>query len=332
MGSGLVGPEAPSAGKPLVVVLGPTAVGKSRFAVLLARRVDGEIVSADSAMVYRGLDVGTDKPGPADRAAVPHHLLDVVNPDEPFNVSDFVRLAAAAVDRILARGRLPLLVGGTGLWIRAFVAGYRLPPVPPDPRLRRRLAEEAERSGPEALHARLAALDPAGAAALDPRNVRRVIRALEISLATGSPASALAGLRSPPPYDALKVGLTRDREELYRLIEARVERQLAGGLVEEVRGLLARGYPAGLQAFQALGYKEVIAHLRGECSREEMVRALKRNTRRFAKRQLTWFRREPDVVWFNLSTHPEEEVLETVASLIAGRRWTPGRGRRRPSP
>ncbi len=328
----MAGPDGGAATRarlPVVAVLGPTAVGKSRFALLLARRVGGEIVSADSAMVYRGLDVGTDKPSPEERAAVPHHLVDVADPDEPFSVADFVRLAARAVEEVLARGRLPLLVGGTGLWIRALLAGYRLPPVPPDPNLRRRLAEEAERSGPEALHARLAALDPERAAEVDPRNVRRVIRALEVCLRGGVPASSLARRRAPSPYDALKVGLTRERGELYRLIDARVERQLAAGLVEEVRGLLARGYPPDLQAFQALGYKEVIAHLRGDCSREEMVRILQRNTRRYAKRQLTWFRREPDVVWFDLSARSEDDVLAEVCSLMAERAWLEG-GQMRP--
>lgn len=308
-------------GAPVLAILGPTAVGKSRLALRLAPLVGGEIVSADSAMVYRGMNVGTDKPTPADMARVPHHLVDVVDPDEPFNVSDFQRLAGRAVEDILARGRLPLLVGGTGLWIRALLEGYSLPAVPPDPVLRRELAAEAERVGPEALHARLARLDPKAAAAIGPRNARRLIRALEVCLATGLPFSLVGRRAQPPPYDALKVGLVRPRDELYRLIDERVEGQLARGLVEEVRGLLARGYDPRLQAFQALGYKEVIAYLHGACSYSEMVRVLKRNTRRYAKRQLTWLRREHHLQWIDLSVEGEEGAVRRICALLAERPW-----------
>lgn len=316
--------------QPLLVILGPTAVGKSRLALALARRLGGEIVSADSAQVYRHLDIGTDKPSAEERAAVPHHLVDVVDPDEPFSVWDFQRLARAAIADIGARGRLPLLVGGTGLYIRAVIRrGYAFPPAPPDPGLRAALAARVEREGWEALHRALRQADPEAAARIDPRNVRRVIRALEVYLSTGVPFSRWVGggarspdaAEGPPLYDALLVGLTREREDLYRRIEERVEAQLRRGLVEEVRRLLARGYDPGLQSFQALGYKEVIAYLAGRVPYDEMVRLLKRNTRRYAKRQWTWFRREAGVHWFDLTRQGEAEVEEAVARLVRERGW-----------
>lgn len=322
---------------PLLVILGPTAVGKSRLALALARRLGGEIVSADSAQVYRFLDIGTDKPSPADRAAVPHHLVDVRDPDEPFSVADYQALAAAAIAAVAARGRLPVLVGGTGLYIRAVVSGaYVFPPAPPDPELRAALLARAEAGGIAPLYRELREVDPVAAARIDPRNARRVIRALEVYLQTGVPfsrwgggdgtAPAAGGEGAPrvaggSPYDALRIGLTREREDLYARIDARVEDQLRRGLVEEVRGLLARGYDPALPALQALGYKEVVAYLRGDIPYDEMVRVLKRNTRRYAKRQWTWFRREEGVRWFNLTHEDEAAVEEDVVRLVRARGW-----------
>lgn len=309
---------------PLLVILGPTAVGKSGLALDLARRLGGEIVSADSAQVYRGMDIGTDKPPPAVTAGVPHHLLDVRDPDEGFSVSEFITLAREAIAGIAGRDRLPILAGGTGLYIRALTAGYELPPAAPDPALRAELAREAAEAGPEAVFRRLQALDPEAAARVDPRNVRRVIRAVEVALSGGTgvpPGGRPAGHGAAQPYDALKIGLTRDRDDLYQRIDARVDEQLARGLMEEVRRLLARGYPPDLPAFQALGYKEVITYLQGVVDHDEMVRALKRNTRRYAKRQWTWFRREEGVTWFNVTELETTEVVETVCRLASARGW-----------
>lgn len=300
-------------------------MGKTRLALALARRLDGEIISADSAQVYRYMDIGTDKPDPAVRAEIPHHLVDIRDPDEGFNVADFQRLAGEAIAAIAGRGRLPIMAGGTGLYIRAVVRGYVFPAEGGDPEVRRRLEEEAASAGAEALYRRLAALDPEAARRIDPRNVRRVIRALEVLMRTGVPMSRWQALTGGAgPYDALLIGLTRERWELYRRIDARVDDQLRRGLVDEVRALLARGYAPELPALQALGYKEVIGYLQGRLSYEEMVAVLKRNTRRYAKRQWTWFRREEGVCWFNLSERSEAEVESAVAHLAA-ERWPPRR-------
>lgn len=307
--------------EPLLVIMGPTAVGKTRLALGLARRLSGEIISADSAQVYRYMDIGTDKPDAATLAAIPHHLVSIRDPDEEFSVADFQRLAQAAIADIAARGRIPIMAGGTGLYIRAVVRGYVFPAGGRDPDLRRRLQAEAEEAGAAALHRRLATLDPEAAARIDARNVRRVVRALEVVLRTGVPISRWQVLTAGTgPYDALLIGLTRDRDDLYRRIEARVEDQLQRGLVEEVRRLVDRGYHPGLPAMQALGYKEVAAHLTGAYPYEEMVRVLKRNTRRYAKRQWTWFRRESGVIWFNLSEEDEEAVITAICRLAA-ERW-----------
>lgn len=313
------------AGTPLLVILGPTAVGKTALALRLARRLEGEIVSADSAMIYRGMDIGTDKPSPAERAEIPHHLMDVCDPDQPFSVWEYQRRARAAIAAVAARGRLPLLVGGTGLYIRAVIRPwYAFAPAPPDPALRAELAARAAAAGGAALHRELAAVDPEAAARIGPHNVRRLVRALEVYRVTGVPFSRWlerARAAAAPPYDALLVGLTRAREDLYRRIEARVEDQLRRGLVAEVRSLLAHGYSPALPALQALGYKEVIAYLEGRVPYEEMVRLLKRNTRRYAKRQETWFRREEGVRWFDLTRESAEAVEEAVVALVRARGW-----------
>lgn len=292
-------------------IVGPTAVGKSDLAVDVAERIGAEILSADSTAVYRGMDIGTDKPPLEARRRVPHHLIDLVDPDEPFNVVRYCEEAECAVRAVVARGRRPLFVGGTGLYVRAATLGYRFNPAPPDPALREALWELAGREGPEAVHRRLEAVDPESARRIDPHNTRRVIRALEVHAQTGIPFSQWSRRPAePPPYDRLVVGLTRDRARLYARVEARVHRELNDGLVDEVRRLLAR-YPADLPAFQALGYKEVIGYLQGRYDYAQMVAILTRNTRRFAKRQYTWFRREPGIVWLDL------DATEDPATVLA---------------
>jgi tRNA dimethylallyltransferase len=298
---------------PLAVLCGPTAVGKSEIAVPLAERLGAEIVSADSRTVYRGMDIGTAKPPVALRARVRHHLIDVADPGEVFTVAKFQHLARAAIDEIRSRGRLPLIVGGTGLYIRAITDDMAFPPVPPDRHLRARLEHEARAEGPAALHARLAALDPVAAAAIHPHNVRRVIRALEVVLHTGAPRPA-----ATPRGGAavVMVGLAMERAALYRRIAARVQEELAAGLVDETRRLLALGVPLDRPSMQGLGYKEIAGWLRGAYGYEEAVRILVRNTCRYAKRQLSWFRREPRVRWVDVTGATADEVVGRVHGIM----------------
>jgi tRNA dimethylallyltransferase len=310
----------------LLVVVGPTAVGKSAFALEACDRFGGEVVSVDSMQVYRGLDAATSKPGPADRARAPHHGIDLIEPGDDFSMGDFVRFAERAIAGIARRGRLPVLVGGTGLYLRALLRGVAVAPRRV-PRLRERLRALAGRRGLPFVHRMLHRLDPAAAAAL-PRNDRqRIVRALEVRLATGRSLTEI--IREEPfgseRYDAIKIGLDMDRTRLYRRIDERVDRFFAAGLVAELRDLLAAGRPADANAFKALGYREAAAHMRGERSLEEAVALTRRNTRRYAKRQLTWFRAEPGVTWFHLSadeprpfTAPMEHVRQALATRGIG--------------
>ena len=282
----------------LVIIQGPTASGKSEAAVRLAEAVGGEIVNADSLQVYRGLDIGSAKPGPDLLSRIPHHLLDIVDPDQEFTAADFRQEAAAAIAAIHARGRQPIVVGGTGLYIRTLLGG--LAPSPGgDPAIRRELQAIADRQGSEELHRLLAREDPAAAARLHPRDQVRIVRALEVVRATGRSLisfQAEHGFRQRD-YHSLKLGLEVPRAELYRRIDARVEAMLAVGLVEEVRGLLERGYGPELKPLGAIGYKEVCAHLAGQFSREEALCRIQQATRNYAKRQLTWLRADPEIIW-----------------------------------
>lgn len=307
-------------GPPLLVICGPTAVGKSAAAVALARRIGGEIIAADSRTIYRQMDVGTAKPSPQQRALVPHHLLDVADPDEIVTVAAYRKMALAAIAEVRGRGGVPLLVGGTGLYIRAVVDGFSIPQTPPDWKLRERLEHMEERT-PGALHARLMKVDPPAAARIHPRNVRRLVRALEVYEHTGRPISSLQR-RGDPVGSTLQIGLAMDREHLYRRIDARVDEQIAAGLIGEVERLHARGYDRTLPALQGLGYKEIIESLDGTVTLDEAVRRLKRNTRRYAKRQYTWFRRDTRIRWVDVNDDPPEKVADAIEAMIE---WN-GRG------
>jgi tRNA dimethylallyltransferase len=256
------------------------------------------VVSADSRYLYRGMDIGTDKPAPEARAEVPHHLIDILDPRDDYSLALYQRDAYQAIAGVHARGRVPILAGGTPLYIRAVLEGWRIPPAPPDPELRARLELRAREEGPESLHRELALVDPAAAARIPPENVRRVIRALEIYAKTGRPMIELEG-RRPPPWRVLILGLTLPRDELYRRIDERVERQIERGLVEEVRRLLEAGVPPHAPALTALGYRQIVTYLQGECSLEEAIERIKYDTHRYARHQMTWLRRLPGVHWFD---------------------------------
>lgn len=306
---------------PLVVLVGPTAVGKSKIAIALARRLGAEIVTADSMQVYQGLDIGTDKPTVAERQGVPHHLIDVVEPNERFNVAQYRRLAHETIQAIHGRGNLPILSGGTGLYVKAVLDEFLFPDEGADYALREALRKEAEARGPQWLHQRLAQIDPPTARRLHPNDVRRVIRAIEVYETTGRPLSEhlRTARHSQPPYYTVSIGLTRPRPVLYRRIEERVDRQIERGLVEEVRGLMEK-YGDLPVARQALGYKEIAAYLRGEVTLERAIELLKRDTRRYAKRQFTWFRRDPRIVWFDLEElAPFERAVDTLERFIRER-------------
>lgn len=292
---------------PLIVVTGPTAVGKTAAAIGLARVFDGEIVSADSRQLYRGLTIGTAKPTREEQLAAPHHLIDILDPDQDFSLAQYVALARATIGAIHERGRLPLLVGGTPLYVNAIVEGWRIPPAPPDRALRAALEAEAARDGPAGLAERLARIDPA-AAARSAGNPRRIIRALEVYLLTGQPMSAQEG-KAPPPYRLLQLALTLARPALHARIAARVERMIAAGLVDEVAALLARGYSPSLPALSGIGYAEVVACLRGETTLAEATARIKTNTHRYVRHQETWLRRNRALERFDVSEAGWQEAL-----------------------
>ncbi len=303
---------------PMVAIVGPTGVGKTALAVALAGEWSIEAISVDSRQVYRRMDIGTGKPSAVERRALPHHLVDVVEPDEPYDAGRFAREAAGAVRDIRARNHWPLLVGGTGLYLRALVRG--LAPLPPaDPGLRRELRAEATARGPTALHSRLAVLDPEAAAELHPRDVVRVTRALEIVALTGQRVSALrsgAWREADSPYRVLTIGLTMAREALYARLDARVDRMLADGLAREVEALLAAGFDSNLPALQGIGYRHLAPVLTGGASLAQAVRAMKRDTRRYAKRQWTWFGHELGVQWVSVDPDNPGSATDMVKKLI----------------
>ena len=285
---------------PLIVLVGPTAVGKSSLALALAERVGGEIVAADSMQVYRRLDIGTAKPGPEERRRVPHHLLDLMDPDQSFTAADYAPRARTAIADIRRRGHLPIIVGGTGLYVRALFRGLFDGPGE-QPSIREALRQEATKVGVPALHQRLQAFDAEAAASIHPNDLFRVVRALEVFATSGRPISALRveARRNHRlvPGPVVWFGLERDRQELYQRIEMRGEEMLARGLLHEVRSLLDRGYSTALKPLRAIGYRHMIEHLKGQTSLDAAVARLKRDTRRYAKRQLTWFRHEEQIAW-----------------------------------
>ena len=293
-------------------------MGKSALALHLARTFEGEIVNADSRLVYRFMDVGTAKPSSEDRALLPHHLVDIIDPDEEFNLALFLDLAHRAIEDICSRAKLPIIVGGTGQYLWALLEGWQVPHVPPNPELRADMEAVARRDGPQALHEALRKLDPEAAYRIDHRNVRRVIRALEVYDATG--AAPTDPRRRPPVGPFLIIGLTAGREMLYQRIDQRVDWMLESGLVEEVRQLLRLGYSANLPCMSSMGYKEISLHLNGELTLEEASQRIKYATHRLARRQYSWFRpSDPRIHWLELggdvNRRAEALVRETLRGL-----------------
>jgi len=284
----------------LVALVGPTAVGKTALALGLARHFPIEIVSADSRQVYRSMDIGTGKPNPAEMQVAPHHLVDVVEPDESFTLADYWSRASTVIEDIQGRGKIPLLVGGTGLYVWSLVEGWRIPRVPPDTRLRSELEQRAELGGSDTLHQELASIDPAAAARMDPRNLRRIVRALEIYYLTGQAPSRLQG-KEAPDFPVLIVGLTQERGDLYRRVDARVDAMIAQGLVKEVEELLNRGYGLSLPSMSGIGYGQIGRFLRGEMELAEAVDRMKHETHRLVRHQYTWFRLDDRrIYWFDI--------------------------------
>ncbi len=300
----------------IIIILGPTATGKSALAMEAALGLGGEIINADSMQVYRHMDIGTAKPGQEERERIRHHLIDIVDPCEQYTAGRFRMDATRAIEKITERGHLSIVAGGTGLYIRALTEGLFDGPSG-DRSIREELLEEARLRGRKGLHEMLREVDPESARAIHPNNTKRVIRALEVFRLSGRPISAFhrEALPDAPLFVALKIGLTMERPLLYERIDRRVEEMIQDGLVEETEGLLKRGYDEKCGAMGGLGYKECLAYLRGHITLEEAIRLIKRNTRHYAKRQMTWFRRDLGIKWFNPGQ--KTDIMTLMAGFLA---------------
>ncbi|HXF84197.1 MAG TPA: tRNA (adenosine(37)-N6)-dimethylallyltransferase MiaA [Anaerolineales bacterium] len=303
--------------KPLVLIVGPTAVGKTEIAIQVAERLNGEIVSADSRLFYRGMDIGTAKPTAEEQARVPHHLIDIAEPDEVLSLVVFQQKARQAIAEIHARNKLPFLVGGTGQYIRAVTEGWNPPAVKPNERLRGELERIKEERGVYWLHNKLKMLDPLAAEKIDPRNVRRTIRALEVILTTGRRFSEQRR-QSEPLYHLITIGLTRPREELYRRVDERIEKMFENGFLDEVRRLLDKGYSPSLPTMSAIGYRECIRVVKGELNAEQAKAEIRRATRIFIRRQANWFKAsDPNIRWFRVEEGVQLKIEAYIRSEIS---------------
>ncbi len=297
---------------PLILIVGPTAVGKTELAIQLAEQLDGEIVSADSRLFYRGMDIGTAKPTQQELARVPHHLIDIADPDEILSLAVFQQKAREAIIDIHIRNKISFLVGGTGQYIRAVTEGWSPPEVEPDERLRDELSKIKEEKGKEWLYEKLKGLDPEAASKIDPRNVRRTIRALEVILTTGRKFSEQRG-QTESPYHLITIGLERPRAELYERVDQRIEMMFANGFLDEVKSLLAKGYPPSLPTMSAIGYRECIRVVKGELNEEQAKAEIRRATRIFVRRQANWFKEsDPNIKWFRV----DEGVIEKIEAYL----------------
>lgn len=304
----------------LLVIIGPTAVGKTRLSIEMAKRFNGEIISGDSMQIYRGMDIGTAKIKKHEMEGIPHHLIDILEPNESFSAAQFQRLVRDKITEIAAKGKLPIIAGGTGLYIQSVIYDYQFPDISGDQRVRQKLEQKAKDIGPEALHQELMKVDPRRASEIHPKNVRRVIRALEIYHQSGKIRMDYENtVKSDLIYQTAIVGLTMDRERLYERINLRVDKMVEEGLLEEVKTLYQRGL-RDCQSIQAIGYKEIYQYLDGEMTLEEAIEKLKQNSRRYAKRQLTWFRNKMEVKWFditNVNDLPKKE--EDISHYVEGK-------------
>lgn len=305
----------------LIAVIGPTAVGKTRLGIELAGLLNTEIISGDSMLVYRGLDIGTAKPGLAERNGIVHHLIDILEPEEEFSVTKFISLADRHISQLNAVDKIPILAGGTGLYVKALLEGYQFNITPGDAGYRDKLTQLAQTRGNEYVHQLLLEADPAAAARLHPNDLRRIIRALEVHSLGGENISQrkLAGCHQLV-YDAAVIGLTMNRQHLYDRINRRVDNMIAQGLVEEVSSLLAAGLSPACQSMKGIGYKEIIAYLSGEVSLSAAIDAIKQATRHFAKRQLTWYNKMPYIHWVNVDDCEDAKILlPIIYKHIAGK-------------
>lgn len=296
----------------IIVVTGPTATGKTALGIVLARKYNGEVVSADSMQIYKRMDIGTAKPTPEEIGDIPHHMIDIVDPADSYSVAQYVQDASACVDDILTRSKLPIVVGGTNLYIDSLISGRTFADQPGDPAVRQALLDRYDAIGGEAMRQELAAVDPERAEKLHPGDKRRIVRALEIFRLTGKTITQHdAETRLlPPRYNAVQFALTfSDRARLYDRINRRVDLMVEAGLFDEVRTLLAEGLPAHCTAMQAIGYKEVVRALEGELTDQEAIDLIKQESRRYAKRQLTWLRRNPDLRWISWETEPDFSII-----------------------
>lgn len=296
-------------------MVGPTAVGKTAISIQLAKKYHGEIISADSSQVYKWMNIGTAKVTKEEMELIPHHLIDEIDPKHGFSVQEFQERATTNIQEIYKRGHLPIIAGGTGLYIESVTHGYSMPHVPTNDDLRMRLFELAEKEGNEVLHCQLREVDPLTAKRLHPNDRNRIIRALEVYFTLGTSISSVVNKKGSL-YNALWIGLTMPREELYQRINLRVDQMIEKGLIQEVVSLQEKGYHRDLTSMQAIGYKEIMSYLEGEISLEHAVNLIKQGSRRYAKRQLTWFRRIPEINWFDVT---REGVLSEIQRMVEGR-------------
>jgi tRNA dimethylallyltransferase len=301
----------------LIAIVGPTGVGKSRLGIQLAQVFKGEIVNADSRQVYRLMDIGTAKPTVKEMASVPHHLFDIINPDQDFSLAQYLEMVANTITAIQQRNRIPILVGGSGQYIWATLEGWTVPRVPPDHELRKKMELEASEQGIDDLYQRLQEIDPAAAQKIDKRNIRRVIRALEVSVLTGRPVSSLQ-VKKAPDYNSVIIGLTAGRQELYHRIDDRVDEMIQRGLIPEVNNILAAGYNLSLPSMSSIGYKQIGSMLRGEIEPEEAIKQIKTASHRFVRHQYAWFKLDDRrIQWFDVAGNYESEALELVSNWLS---------------
>ncbi|MFJ7748267.1 tRNA (adenosine(37)-N6)-dimethylallyltransferase MiaA [Peribacillus sp. NPDC097295] len=309
----------------LLVIIGPTAVGKTRLSIEMAKRFNGEIISGDSMQVYKGMDIGTAKIKSEEMDGVPHYLLDIKEPDEPFSAAEFQKRANACIEDIQSRGKLPIIVGGTGLYIQSVIYDYHFSEAPSDPHYREKLEKQVKEEGIEAVFEQLQSVDPESAKRIHPNNVRRVIRALEIFHCTGKTMSDQMNQQpTEMKYDTCIIGLTMDRDQLYQRIDQRVDGMVEEGLFDEVQNFYDRGL-RDCQSIQAIGYKEIYDYFEDRASIDEAIDSLKQNSRRYAKRQLTWFRNKMDVIWFNMTDiEGFTKKINEISGFVAGKLFYEG--------